>query len=299
MTIDQGWGGDWTERKLGILKGYLEAYLIALKNQPFRLGYIDAFAGAGYRIPRDPTPDLLAFADAPVDAYRAGSAQIALSLDPGFDAYVFIEQSAKKATELRALAAGHPDRQVRIEHGEANERIQELCARDWRSRRAVVFLDPFGMQVEWATLAALAGTGAVDVWILAPVAIAINRLLARDLASVPAGWRRRLDLFFGTDEWQTRLYETAADRAARVGLTADLFGSVPLDGAPTKTVGLEDISEYFRERLRTIFPHVAPQHRVLAHPNGQPLYALFFAAANPNPKAGAASLRIAGHLMSR
>lgn len=42
-------GGDWTEQKLGILERYLEAYLIALKNQNFYKIYIDAFAGTGYR----------------------------------------------------------------------------------------------------------------------------------------------------------------------------------------------------------------------------------------------------------
>ena len=42
-------GGDWTTAKLEVLKGYLEAYTHALKNTTFRTGYIDAFAGTGYR----------------------------------------------------------------------------------------------------------------------------------------------------------------------------------------------------------------------------------------------------------
>lgn len=40
-------GGAWTEEKLGILERYLDAYTTALKSTPFKLVYIDAFAGTG------------------------------------------------------------------------------------------------------------------------------------------------------------------------------------------------------------------------------------------------------------
>jgi len=42
-------GGDWTGQKLAMLQEYLGRYTTALKNQPFQLVYIDAFAGTGYR----------------------------------------------------------------------------------------------------------------------------------------------------------------------------------------------------------------------------------------------------------
>ena len=41
-------GGNWTRDKLRILEDYLKAYTTALKNQSFRLWYVDAFAGTGY-----------------------------------------------------------------------------------------------------------------------------------------------------------------------------------------------------------------------------------------------------------
>lgn len=40
-------GGSWTHRKLEILRLYLDAYTTVLKNQRFRLIYVDAFAGEG------------------------------------------------------------------------------------------------------------------------------------------------------------------------------------------------------------------------------------------------------------
>src|SRR5215831_16586388 len=42
-------GGPWTVEKLDALRAYLNAYAQALKNQPFRRYYIDAFAGTGDR----------------------------------------------------------------------------------------------------------------------------------------------------------------------------------------------------------------------------------------------------------
>lgn len=52
----------------------------------------------------------------------------------------------------------------------------------WRSfrRRAVVFLDPFGMQVEWRTIERIGQTKAIDLWILFPLGVAVNRFLTKD-----------------------------------------------------------------------------------------------------------------------
>jgi hypothetical protein len=49
MAALQSFGGQWTQRKLAKVSSYLTAYTTALKNMPFRLIYIDAFAGTGYR----------------------------------------------------------------------------------------------------------------------------------------------------------------------------------------------------------------------------------------------------------
>ena len=41
-------GGKWTQEKLEKVGHYLQTYATALKNQKFKLIYIDAFAGTGY-----------------------------------------------------------------------------------------------------------------------------------------------------------------------------------------------------------------------------------------------------------
>ena len=75
-------GGAWTEIKLKVLRDYLHFYTQALKNQPFKLLYIDAFAGTGDRTVSGDQPSLF------VSQRRLrGSARIALELERPFDRY--------------------------------------------------------------------------------------------------------------------------------------------------------------------------------------------------------------------
>src|SRR5216683_3510713 len=63
-------------------------------------------------------------------------------------------------------------------HGDANTVLKAWCReRDLKKERAVVFLDPYGMQVEWSTIEALAATKAVDLWYLFPLGVGVLRLL--------------------------------------------------------------------------------------------------------------------------
>ena len=61
----------------------------------------------------------------------------------------------------------------------------------------MLFLDPYGMQVEWRTIEAIAKTEAIDLWLLFPLAIGVNRLLTKS-GEIPESWRRRLNLLLGT-----------------------------------------------------------------------------------------------------
>ena len=43
---------------------------------------------------------------------------------------------------------------------------------------ALIFIDPFGMQINWKSIASLKGTRS-DIWILIPSGVAVNRLLSK------------------------------------------------------------------------------------------------------------------------
>ena len=71
----------------------------------------------------------------------------------------------------------------------------------------MVFLDPFGMQVPWKTIADIGKTGIIEILINFPVGMAIQRLLKRT-GQFSEKERGRLDDYFGTSEWYDLLYST-------------------------------------------------------------------------------------------
>lgn len=272
--VEHSFGGPWTERKLKCLRGYLIAYRTIFTANPrakyFRTWYVDAFAGTGSRsTPTTDAPQLDIYDDAEAQAYQDGSAKIALGLSSPFDQYLFIEKSRKRAGELRRVIKDEfllLDNRCEIRTGEANAEIRRWCAeRDWSKERAVVFLDPYGMQVEWETIKTLAATKGVDLWYLFP---GIASLLTHS-GKIDAAWKRRLDILLGTDEWQTRFFETKR--------RTDLFGEIE---NVERTATEEAIDGFIHERLATCFGKNVAKGRILRNSKSSPLYFLCFAASN-------------------
>lgn len=217
MTTQQQFGGSWTEDKLSRIKGYLDAYMVIFRKYPFLQPiYVDAFAGTGGRQVKsssqsaaslaldlmEPTPEAL-------QEVLKGSARLALEVEPPFSRYIFIERNKRKCRELEAMvAADYPHRRdrVQIETGDASALLTQWCqTTNWKNTRAVVFLDPFGMQIEWSLLETIAETQAIDLWLLVPLGMGVNRLMTKnDLP--PEEWAAKLTGFFGNDEWRTRFY---------------------------------------------------------------------------------------------
>ncbi|MAQ18803.1 MAG: hypothetical protein CMN30_28905 [Sandaracinus sp.] len=242
-------GGEWTRQKLEVLEKYLVAYTQVLKNQPFRTAYIDALAGTGYRADADlpPASEQVIFPDLAADEPQElldGSASIALRLERAFSKYIFIERSRARCAQLEKLKDEFADRasDIEIVQGDANDEIRPLCAKNWQHHCAVMFLDPYGLQVEWSTVEAIAQTRAVDLWLLFPLGIGINRLLPKH-GEIPDSWRRRIDLFLGTDDWYEEFY--------RVEASPTLFGTK--DEQLVKA-GMDVIGQYSLERLGGVLP---------------------------------------------
>jgi three-Cys-motif partner protein len=148
---------------------------------------------------------------------------------------------------------------------------------DWTRHRAVVFLDPFGMQVPWSTIETLAKTKAIEVIINFPLGMAIQRLLTRS-GDIPLGWQMSLDTFFGSPEWHALVYEEGTD----------LFGPKlqKISGSGLKLL------EWYRSRLRAAFGHVSTA-RLIKNTRGNPLYYLIWAGPN------AAGLKGAEYILSK
>jgi len=291
----QSFGGDWTEVKLSMLKDYLAAYTMALKKKPFSKMYIDAFAGTGYREieAQEDTPGLFEEqVNAEETGFFDGSVRLALQIDPPFDRYAFIEKSSKRMSELRTVTEAFPSLSDRMEFcpGDANKVLPGLCrVTDCVKTRAVLFLDPFGMSVDWSTMEAVARTKAIDVWILFPVGIGVNRLLKKKADDIPLPWQNRLDRIFGTSEWRTVFFKpTAQSKLFREETVTEKVGDA-----------IQAIANYYQERLQTVFPTVASNPRYLCNSKQSPMFIFTFAVSNPSPISQGLALRIAEHILGK
>jgi len=297
---DHRFGGDWTADKLERVRKYLKAYMTifsgnerARKLTPI---YVDAFAGTGYRTPAsDPPPDNPLFPELEepeTKAFLKGSARIALEVEPPFKRYLFIERDPERAKELEKLVnefrgrVQFKERNIEVVEAEANEYLIQWCRQNnWQSSRAVVFLDPYGMQVSWDLIEALGQTRAVDLWLLFPLGMAVNRLLTRN--QPPTGpWANALTRMFGTNEWEKAFY------AHHTQMT--LFGEE--EEYYTKEADFNMIGRFFIERLKTAFYRVAENPLALRNSCNNPLYLLCFASGNP--KGSETAIKIAQHILS-
>lgn len=289
MTQQHSFGGSWTQDKLERLRGYLEAYMQIFKKQPWaQTVYVDAFAGTG-TISVKPAlatnASLFEQDEDKINSFLDGSVRVALSVEPSFGKYLFIERSIKKTKELEGLKQEFPaiGNRIQVVPAEANEYlIRWIEQTNWKNTRAVVFLDPYGMQVEWRLLEAIARTKAIDLWLLVPIGIGVNRLLTQNELP-PQEWQDRLTTFFGTDEWLEHFYKSVQQ--------TDLFGDALVQ---EKEADYDKLAAYFVERLRSIFGEegVAPNPLTQYNSRNSPMFLLCFASANKN------GVKIAKHLLT-
>jgi len=281
MKKTQKFGGHWTVEKLNILSDYLEFYVDALKKQPFRKVYIDAFAGSGKVETRSGEEQI------------TGSIRLALQAKNKFDKYVFIEKNPECAAELQQIVdTKFADMKsiVDIHNADCNEKLIEFCdmtklADFWKGNRAVLFLDPYATEVKWATLQAIANTKAIDLWYLFPFSAA-QRMLPKDGAV--ESWKAKLNDLFGDTGWEERFYKPDPQ--------LNLLG----DERIIKDVNTIELAAYIGERLKSIFPYVADNPRLLYNTKMSPLFLFCFAVSNDNPKAYGLAKKVAeDHILKK
>jgi len=300
-------GGKWTQEKIKCLKKYLPAYTTALKKQRFRKIYIDAFAGTGERINASrehldsnqydfsmllEAPQTFVISEKQAEFFD-GSAKIALDCQPPFDEFHFIEKDKKKAARLKQLVdeAGVADATIHTD--DANSILPNLLRNlfrgpggNLRSARGVLFLDPYGCQVDWETIKAVRASEAIDMFYLFPSGLGVYRMLAKNPARVSDSWARRLDRLLGTDKWRDFYVQTD-----QMNLFAESGPQARMEAS------IDDIELFFLERLRGLFPHVASKVLPIYSPTGYHMFSLYFAAANE--AGGHVGVGIANHILER
>jgi three-Cys-motif partner protein len=278
-----------TLEKLKVLENYLSAYQKILKNTNFETVFFDAFAGTG-EIPIDDDEGLFQDVEE-AEPFIEGSARRALGVRPPFSRYIFVERSRKKAALLRRLKTGFPylSARIHIERADANIAAEEFCKKtNWKRTRTVMFLDPFGNQVDWNTLVAIAGTRAIDLWYLFPAHLGINRQIsASGEFDIHKG--ASLDKVLGTSKWRDEF-------VARIS-RENLLGEVEQISFKQSTV--DSVTRFMIERMKTIFKGIVLDEWLPLGKGGSHWYSLIFACANPSTNATDIAKRVARAVMTR
>ena len=285
--VNNEFGGQHTVKKLETVADYLDFYTTALKNKRLKLSYFDGFAGTGFMHQKKNLPLLSDVKDIEI---MKGSALRSLDIRQSFDSYHFVEKSKAKAEKLQAEVNSkysHRADKVKIEAGDVKKAIKNFCANLVGNKRAVVFLDPFGNQVNWSVLETIAATERVDLWYLFPSGLGVVRQLRNDGSVVPDA-RKSIDELFGTPDW---IQEFTSHKTE-----PDLFG---LHEYTAREIDADAVTRYMIKRMRSIFKGGVLDTWLPLGKDKAQWYSLIFACANPRHKANALAIKGAKAILSR
>ena len=260
-------GGNWSKIKIEILVKYAQAYLQIMKNQPwFKLLYFDGFAGSGSIMEKGETDR--------DETIGAAVRIVEIEKPRPFDLYYFVEKKRENAKLLRERTKlAFPEKTIHVAAQDCNRKLKDMAA--WlrqsenKNFRTLAYIDPFGMQVEWDALENLRGLS-MDLWILVPTGMGVNRLLKRN-GEISDAWLKRLEKFLGMDKEEIKSYFYTTKQT--------LFPEI-LDVSKEQQA-IQKSAELYGERLRTIFNFVSKPYE-LKNRSNTIMYHLFFAANNSN-----------------
>jgi len=248
--------GYWSEIKLDIVRDYATAYSRIMNKQGLIKGhiYIDAFAGAGVHISRK------------TGGFIPGSPLNALSIEPPFSEFHFIDLDGGRAESLRQRAGDRSD--VFIYEADCNKILKESVfprARYDHYRRALCLLDPYGLHVDWEVMRTAGDMRSVEIFLNFPVMDMNMNVLWHDRRKVKPEQVKRMDRFWGDETWRQVAYPK----------TGGLFGEMETKAANRV------VAAAFRKRLREVagFAFV-PEPLPMRNSRGSVVYYLFFASPN-------------------
>lgn len=262
-------GGDWTRLKIEILVDYAKAYLrIMNKYSYFRTLYFDGFAGTGFII-----NDKAKYPEITIGAAR----RIVEIIEPkSFDGYYFVEKDSGNAKLLSKNTKDYfKDKTIHIVEEDCNVKLKDLAdhlkkpTADRTYDKVLAYIDPCGMQLEWNSLQSLQGAS-IDIWILVPTGMGVNRLLKNN-GDISDAWVDRLIRFLGMSEQEIRKYFFKEETE----LT--LFGEQTK--VTKKQRAIDKAAKLYKDRLKEVFKHVTDPFP-LRNKRNSTMYHLIFASNN-------------------
>lgn len=258
-------GGDWTKLKIEIMVEYAKAYLTIMKDRPFfKLLYFDGFAGSGFII-KEKKIDV----EVTVGAARR---IIEITRPRPFDTYYFVE---KDSTHFKLLEkntkSAFPQKKIYTACDDCNKKLIHLShfLRNPKNDmvRTLAYIDPCGMQVEWRSIECLRGLP-IDMWILVPTGLGVNRLLKRN-GQISEAWLEKLEMFLGLDrsEIEKRFYKK----------TPTLFENITFIEKEKNAVN--NSAKLYQSRLKEVFEFVSKPYE-LRNSSNSTMYHLFLTSNN-------------------
>ena len=284
------WGGKWTEEKLDAFEKYVKAYLTIMNKfrdaYGWKLLYFDGFAGSGTRNQEEVKEEVveaeeLFGQEVPAEDFNVyqGAAERVVKIESNgvrsFDHYYFVDKSDENCKKLENKLSQYQT--IGKKHylpKDANDAVKMLAntLRKYSNCKALAFLDPFGMQIDWASIESLKNLS-VDLWILVPTGVIINRLLERKVNQEKGlAHAEKLKIFFGLTAEEIKNFFYIEKQVQT------LFGDEEIITKAENAI--RKIAQLYVKRLKDVFPFVTEDPMVLYNNQNVPIFHLVFAAKN-------------------
>jgi len=269
-------GGNWTVDKMEIVVAYAKAYLTIMNKQSWvKTLYFDGFAGSG-----------TINSDTEDEETLKGTALRILEIESPkpFDTYYFVEKNRRNKNLLEQTIKTHyPNKSTAfVVQEDCNQKMKKMSdfLRKNKNYRALAFIDPYGMTVNWESIECLKGLG-IDLWILVPTGIGVGRLLTNN-GEIDEQWLNRLEIFLGLkkEEIKSHFYKEH--------LVTTLFGDTTSIQKEKNTI--EKAGLLYKEKLKTVFSYVSDSF-VMKNSMNSIMYHFMMATNNP------AGLKIANDII--
>lgn len=236
-------GGNWTQQKIEIVASYAKAYLTIMKDRPyFKLLYFDGFAGSG---------DIFKDDEYDFEIIEGTALRILeIEIPRPFDIYYFVEKDEMNRKQLAInIKKKFPLKKTHIVLEDCNKKLNDLAVflKTNLNYKVLAFVDPYGMAVNWSSLEILKGLS-IDLWILVPTGMGVNRLLKND-GKISDAWLQKLEAFLGMSA------QSILNYFYKEKTTVTLFGEETIFEKEKNAI--EKAAILYKEKLGEIFDFVS------------------------------------------
>ncbi|HEV8286778.1 MAG TPA: three-Cys-motif partner protein TcmP [Chitinophagaceae bacterium] len=260
-------GGDWTQQKIEIVVAYAKAYLTIMNKYPqFKCLYFDGFAGSGDIYKNDSTD---------IEIIKGVAIRI-LEIDfpKSFDMYYFVELDEMNRNELnKTINEKFPEKSKKsfVVQEDCNVKLVSMAVylQKNKSFRVLAFIDPYGMSLNWSSIQVLKNLG-IDLWILVPTGIGMNRLLTRD-GNIKESWLKKLEMTLGME--RSRIKE----HFYKPKSVQTLFGEETF--IEKEKNAIEKAGKLYQQQINEIFKYVSDSFPLI-NSTGSVMYHFMMASNN-------------------